>query len=239
MVDGAQACDIDPGLVDLFIDGKENALPDAGRLPGLGLGNGSVVFMLQRPGWCWTACGGDMALSGDGLVATFAGTATSPYQLVTGSLPMTEGRHYWEVEITCQRVPCNCMVGAVRPDLAYMPYVTGAYTIDTSGGGLCGSGKQHDGHGNMGEFAFVEGDRVGMLLDLDAGWLRFYRNDKRCGLGYTEGVTGPLVRAAAVLCPNGTTAKLAVLPCAVAPEGAGAADEPWVAWEAYDDGLLQ
>jgi hypothetical protein len=37
-----------------------------------------------------------------------------------------------------------------------------------------------------------------LLLDLDAGWLRFYRNGKWRGSGFTEGVTGPLVRAAAL-----------------------------------------
>jgi hypothetical protein len=63
-----------------------------------------------------------------------------------------------------------------------------------------------------------------VLLDLDAGWLRFYRNNKRCGPGFTEGVTGPLVRAAQVVKAG---AKVTALPGAVAPEGAGAADEPW------------
>jgi hypothetical protein len=43
--------DLDPGLIlDLFREGTENALPDAGRLDGLGLGDGSVLFMLQRQG---------------------------------------------------------------------------------------------------------------------------------------------------------------------------------------------
>ena len=32
-------------------------------------------------------------------------------------------------------------------------------------------------------------------IDLDAGWLRFHRNGVRFGPGFTEGVTGPLVRA--------------------------------------------
>ena len=83
-----------------------------------------------------------------------------------------------------------------------------------------GNGKEGDDY--QGKFA--KGDRVGVLLDLDAGWLRFYRNDKRCGPGYTEGVTGPLVRVAQVYGKGDT---LTVLPGAVAPEGAGAADEPW------------
>ena len=60
-----------------------------------------------------------------------------------------------------------------------------------------------------------------MLLDLDAGWLRLFRNGTRCGPGFTEGVTGPLVRAAQLF--NGD--KVTVLPGAVAPEGAGAAGD--------------
>ena len=72
---------------------------------------------------------------------------------------------------------------------------------------------------------FVQGDRVGVLLDLDAGWLRFYRNGERCGPGYTEGVTGPLVCAAQMFGKNGC---LTVLPGAAVPEGAGAVDEPWL-----------
>ena len=66
--------------------------------------------------------------------------------------------------------------------------------------------------------AFAEGDRIGVLLDLDAGWMRLYRNGKRCGPGFTEGVTGPLVRAAQMYWKGD---KLTVLPGAVAPEGAG------------------
>jgi hypothetical protein len=53
--------------------------------------------------------------------------------------------------------------------------------------------------------------------------MRLYRNGKRCGPGFTEGVTGPLVRAAQLM---GQGYKVTVLPGAVAPaEGAGAAGE--------------
>jgi hypothetical protein len=49
--------------------------------------------------------------------------------------------------------------------------------------------------------------------------MRLYRNGKRCGPGFTEGVTGPLVRAVQ-LWKN--CDKVTVLPGAVAPpEGAG------------------
>jgi hypothetical protein len=119
------------------------------------------------------------------------------------------------------------MVGAVRPGLYHNTYhnvTNDAYYIYGGNGGLCGNGKRF-AH-PQGKFAM--GDRIGVLLDLDAGWMRFYRNDKRCGPGFTEGVTGPLVRAAELFC-NGE--KVTALPGAVAPEGAGAADELWEAPE--------
>jgi hypothetical protein len=177
--------------------------------------------MLIRLGWRWEACGSEIALSGEGLVATR--DTGDGRQLVTGGSPMTEGRHYWEVELTWSGGYCGTMVGAVRLDLDHDKdhYNTNdAYYIHGFSGGLYGNGKEDaDPQGG-----FVKSARIGVLLDLDAGWLRFYRNGKRCGSGVTEGVTGPLVRAAELLYKGD---KVTALPGAVAPEGAGAADEPW------------
>jgi hypothetical protein len=216
-----QLRDMHPGLIELFVDGKEDGLPDSGRLDRLGLGSGSVVFMLHRLGWRWDECGSTIMLSGEGLVAT---KAERGFQLATGGSPMTEGRHYWEVELTWTALVCYIMVGAVRPGLDHETHhrlTNDAYCcIDVGGGALWGNGKE--GADPQGKFA--KGDRIGVLLDLDAGWLRFYRNGKRCGPGYTEGVTGPLLRAAQVAGERDT---LTALPGAVAPEGAGAADELW------------
>jgi hypothetical protein len=217
MLMSAQVRDMDPGLIELFVDGKEDGLPDAGRLDDLGLGSGSVVFMLFRLGWRWEESGSNIALSGEGLVATVT-AEMADYQLVTGGSPMTEGRHYWEVELTG---PCF-MFGAVRPGLDHDKehfFTNDAYSISGYSGGLCGNGNNcTDQQGK-----FAQGDRIGVLLDLDAGWMRIYRNGKRCGPGFTEGVTGPLVRAAHLRL---NCDKVTVLPGAVAPtDGAGAADD--------------
>ena len=204
---------MDPGLIELFVDGKEDGLPDAGRLDDLGLGSGSVVFMLHRLGWRWDACGSATTLSEDGLVAT---KNAGSYQLATGGSPMTEGRHYWEVQLSGY----NVFVGAVRPGLDHDTdhYTSNdAYFINGFNGALRGNGK--DSADPQGKFA--AGDRIGVLLDLDAGWMRLFRNGKRCGPGYTEGVTGPLLRAAQFVSDTVT-----VLPGAVAPQGAGDTDEP-------------
>ena len=212
----AQLRDIDPGLIELFVDGKEDGLPNAGRLNKLGLGSNSVMFMLHRLGWRWDACGGKMALSEDRLVATK--NTTVDWELVTGSSPMTEGRHYWEVEFTAaDAAQIMFMVGAVRPGLEHdkgHQYGNDAYFISGNSGFLFGNGKRAaDPQGR-----FATGDRIGVLLDLDAGWMRYYRNGKRCGPGFTQGVTGPLMRAAQLLYAG---SKAMVLPGAVAPEGAG------------------
>jgi hypothetical protein len=228
-----QACDIDPRLIELFVDGEEDSLPGAWRLDGLGLGEGSVVFMLQRAGWRWTPCAG-IALSGQGLVASrpaiAAATKTIDYgwQLVTGGLPMTEGRHYWEVELTGGSP--FVMIGAARPGMKdhdenhnCSSNACDFFSVHSVDGALRGNGKSCAYAQGM----FAEGDRIGVLLDLDAGWLRFYRNSKRCGPGFTKGVTGPLVRAVHIA---GISNKVTVLPAAVAPEGAGGAHEPWVVY---------
>jgi hypothetical protein len=196
-----------------------------------------VVFMLQRLGWFWTACGSGITLSEEGLVANVV--VYRGFQLVSGGEPMTEGRHYWEVEIT-NWPGGECLgIGAVRPGLDHdkdHSETDDAYFIDASDGTLCGNGK--DSADEQGGFA--QGDCVGVLLDLDAGWLRFYRNGERCGPGYTEGVTGPLMRAAQLVLAVQLSSspwgdKVTVLPGAAAPEGAGAADEPWEGPESEAD----
>ena len=196
LVISAQLRDIDPGLIELFVDGKEDGLPDAGRLDALGLGAGSVVFMLHRLGWRWEMCGSSIVLSEEGLVAT-KGTAEYGWQMATGGELMTKGRHYWEVE--ARGDPLLHFVGAARPD------------------------RGHDKCTNLlFSTGFAECDRIGVLLDLDAGWMRFYGNGKLCKEGFCQGVAGPLVRAVGL---GHEGVSLVVLPGAVAPEGAGGAVE--------------
>jgi hypothetical protein len=152
---------------------------------------------------------------------------------------MTEGRHYWETELTDASGHCVFMLGAARPSLDHdkgHQYSSDAFYIYAGSGGLYGNdGKSKKSNAHR-QGKFVPGDRVGVLLDLDAGWLRFYRNGQRCGPGFTEGVTGPLVRAAELRASHGHSScsssedhrrAVAALPGAVAPEGAGAVHEPF------------
>ena len=143
---------------------------------------------------------------------------------------MVEGQHYFEVELTCDGDFCNLSVGVVRPsldhDAAHMCSSDAAasqdsYCLNLNDGSLCGNGNGFTSHA---QGRFNDGDRIGCLLDLDAGWLRFYRDGVRCGPGFMAGVTGPLVRAVGMAHDATVTA----LPGAQAPAGAGDTDESWV-----------
>ena len=69
---------------------------------------------------------------------------------------------------------------------------TDGWFIHFCEGGLWGNSKQYDDMAG----GYDQGGRVGVLLDLGAGSLRFFRNGAQHGLGYTAGsVAGPVVVA--------------------------------------------
>jgi hypothetical protein len=180
--------------------------------------------------WRWDTCGEAMFLSKDRLSATMHGMANEPrgyqHSIVTGGEPMTTGRHYWEVRI--DEGPSQVRVGAVRPardhdeilyreDDGVEDEGGDVYLIQGRGGKLYGS-KYEDKPYDYSDFR--DDDRVGVLLDLEEGWIRFYRND--LVVGFMDEVTGPLLRA---VMAYGKATKVTVLPEAKLPEEAGAADE--------------
>ena len=76
-----------------------------------------------------------------------------------------------------------------------------------------GNGKEFDDRAG----GFNNGDRMGILLDLDDGSLRFFKNGVEHGPGYPAGsVTGP-VALAAHMSHEGTALRL--LPDAAWPAG--------------------
>jgi len=89
---------------------------------------------------------------------------------------------------------------------------TDGWFIEAEDGTLFGNGK--DGVDSAG--GFEQGDRVGVLLDLDDGSLRFFMNGVQNGPGYAAGsVTGPVVAAVQMLDHNDS---VRLLPNAQQPE---------------------
>ena len=84
--------------------------------------------------------------------------------------------------------------------------------MDAEEGTLHGNGKEYDDEAG----GFEQGDRVGVLLDLGDGSLRFFKNGAQNGPGYAAGsVTGPVVAAVQMLDHNDS---VRLLPNAQQPE---------------------
>jgi hypothetical protein len=136
--------------------------------------------------------------------------------LTTTGTEITAGKHYWEVKVLSK--DNDVLIGISRPNLDPTGQYIGSDCTDgwfiyAASGSLYGNGKLSDDRAG----AYTQGDRVGVLLDLDNGSLRFFKNGVEHGPGYPAGsVTGPVV-AAVQLC--GKDASVRLLPHAEAPAG--------------------
>jgi hypothetical protein len=194
-------------------DAEPELLDDESML----LGDGETVAMaVKESPLLWRTFPADrVTLSENSLVATHS--MQRSFCLTTTGTELTEGRHYWEVELLSEDVT-NIFIGISRPNLEptqgyYKSDCTDSWFIESSIGALWGNGKQgSDRAGN-----YNKGDRVGVLLDLDNGSLRFSKNGVHHSTGYPAGsVTGPVVHAAHML-RAGSSMRL--LPNAEAPVG--------------------
>jgi hypothetical protein len=105
-------------------------------------------------------------------------------------------------------------IGICRPNLDPVRSAnTDAWFINSVNGGLYSNGKT--GNDAAGEYS--QGDRVGMLLDLGSGSLRFFKNGVQHGPGFSAGsVTGPVVHAVHMYYKD---ASVRMLPNAEVPAG--------------------
>jgi hypothetical protein len=137
--------------------------------------------------------------------------------LTTTGTEIIEGKHYWEVELVSES-PSMIFVGISRPNLSpakcyYDSRCTDSWFIYAHGGYLYGNGKDR----SNGAGGYKQGDRVGVLLDLDNGSLRFFKNGVEHGPGYAAGsVTGPVVAAVQMAAKDRS---VRLLPNAEAPAG--------------------
>jgi hypothetical protein len=203
------------GLAVREDDAEPELLDDESML----LGDGEIVAMAvkESPPLVWRTFSADrVTLSEDGAVATH--TMQRSFCLTTAGTELTEGKHYWEVELLSEHV-ANIRIGISRPNLDptaqgyYKSDCTDCWFIESSNGSLCGNGKYFGDPAG----AYKQGDRVGVLLDLKNGSLRFFKNGIRHGPGYPAGsVTGPVVHA---LQMHTKDSSVRLLPDAEAPIG--------------------
>jgi hypothetical protein len=172
---------------------EDDAEPELLDDEDLQLEEGSLVAMAVKDApLLWRIFPEDcVELSEDGAVAT----QIEHMCYITTDVELTEGRHYWEVELLSEKINA-IYVGVTRPNLdleGQYKYsdCTDGWFIRTDGC-LYGNGKE--GHDYAGYYD--QGDRVGVLLDLNNGSLLFFKNGVQHGPGYPAGsVTGPVVAA--------------------------------------------
>jgi hypothetical protein len=179
---------------------EDDAEPELLEDVQLVLEEGAVVAMaVKEPPLLWRTFPEDLVeLSEGGAVATQVddNKGEEDYSHITTGVELTEGRHYWEVELLSENMECH-FVGVTRPNLDpdgdyHGKECSDGWFIDMYGGALYGNGKRHDDYAG----SYEQGDRVGVLLDLNNGSLLFFKHGVQHGPGYTAGsVTGPVVAA--------------------------------------------
>jgi hypothetical protein len=202
------------GLAVREDDAEPELLDDESML----LRDGEIVAMaVKESPLLWrTFAAGRITLSEDGAVATQ--TFEDTYTLTTTGIELIEGKHYWEVELLSRKSMTTTYVGITRPNLDpageyFKGSCTDGWFIRASYGYLYGNGKQCDDAAG----SYKQGDRVGVLLDLDNGSLRFFKNGVQHGPGYPAGsVTGPVVHAVQFYYTNQS---VRLLPNAEVPAG--------------------
>jgi hypothetical protein len=166
------------------------------------LEEGAVVAMAVKdlPPFLWRTFSEEyVQLSEGGTVATQILDNLHEYSHVTTGAELIDGRHYWEVELlsTTPVLTDDIFVGVSRPNLDPVGDYTGSDCTDgwfviAGNGSLWGNGKHSDDEAG----AYKQGDRVGVLLDLNNGSLLFFKNGVQHGPGYPAGsVTCPVVAA--------------------------------------------
>jgi hypothetical protein len=170
---------------------EDDAEPELLDDEDLQLEEGSLVAMaVKEPPLMWRTFPEEVVeLSEGGAVATQFkhNQSDEDYSHITTGVELTEGRHYWEVELVAGDMDC-IYVGVTRLNLD----PEGAYMHRESNDGWFIFMEDDDDEAGY----YDQGDRVGVLLDLNNGSLLFFKNGVQHGSGYPAGsVTGPVVAA--------------------------------------------
>ena len=171
--------------------------PEELKESGMLLKEGDVIAMGVMPTPVkWREYLECVTVSEEGTLAT---QCTISGSLLHTAEALTEGRHYREIEIVKKgrRHPivgwtCNHNIQPTGQFYRFWLKNHASWFLDAANGGVfC-----HAQLENTGGKRINEGDRMGILLDLDVGIIRFFKNGVEQGTGYSLGtVTGPMTLA--------------------------------------------
>ena len=160
----------------------------------------------------------DLTLSEGGAVVTKGmGLVTAGWRAAASKAVMRSGCHFvWFTVVG----GFNMVFGVIRPGWD----VEGADEVSTADGHCFyytnGGARFCEPGGEAWEgmqTAQEQGDRVGMLLDLDQGSMTVWKNDEKLGVMVAEGLSGPLCWAVEAIDPTGGRGESARIESAPAP----------------------
>lgn len=151
------------------------------------------------PGAWDTTRMGKIQISEDRVTATHGGDFLGSYQCVRGTEAINSVVCYWEISIdklSPHQTGFHIVLGVVPQNFSSF----NTYLTSNGGMGYLADGRKACNSGNGEQYGqkFVEGDRVGVLLDMIHGTLTFYLNGVSQGIAYNN-VTGPMYPAASLL----------------------------------------
>eukprot|EP01029_Cantina_marsupialis_P009642 TRINITY_DN223_c0_g1_i2.p1 TRINITY_DN223_c0_g1~~TRINITY_DN223_c0_g1_i2.p1 ORF type:complete len:700 (+),score=313.88 TRINITY_DN223_c0_g1_i2:552-2651(+) len=129
-----------------------------------------------------------LTLSADG--SNVSSTSNKWGSVLLDVEPVTEGCHYWEFEIDNRADGGGILLGIAAHDFEAKKRNVGAQGVSWGMSGA--SGDIGDGSGDFKPFTepFDSGDQVGLLLDMDIGTLRYFRNGEDLGIAFSTNLKG-------------------------------------------------
>ena len=167
---------------------------------------------------------GNITLSENGAVATKSVDDGEGYRTAASKVRMWS-RHFAQFTVVSGD---DMMFGVVRPG---WDVEGGVNALDVDGHCFYGThnGRRDPGYTDWeGMQGAEQGDRIGMLLDLDQGSMSICKNGERLGVMQAEGLTGPLCWAVSIIqVDNSARVESAAVPASPTQEDLAAA----AAWQ--------
>ena len=193
-------------LIEIYLQGTEEKLLDNYKLE-----KDCSLFVLFKNSFGWVGKGEHITLSNKTIKATHTkqtGHHNQVYQKVTLGEILTNGTYYYEVYETNksgQNSIWTTMVGCFKlyqdpeKEGTFLPIDYNISSINSNDGYLmdCNFGSlRGPNNNNVDPQSFnnrlLTEDTLGILINLDEGWIRFYRNNKKYGSVFYN-VQGPLI----------------------------------------------
>jgi hypothetical protein len=136
-------------------------------------------------------CGPAINISEDRLSASF--TSSETWSTVLGTTPFVVGRNSWQIRLDKSQT-AYLFVGVATKDANLSSFLGG----DENGWGYIGDRALYHRRNKIKAYGdkFVQGDTIGVTLDLDSGTLSFSKNDVDLGVAF-DNLAGELYPAVA------------------------------------------